>query len=101
MKVGDTRPNPTHIRIKGELGTVKHVYALQYSISLVFLLWILFIIYVSCLSKCYAVLSVPCTLVITCCKWAGPALLCIVFLCFCHFPIRCSWSGMVLECIDS
>ena len=29
------------------------------------------------------------------------ALLCDVFLCFCHFPIWCSGSGVVLDCIDS
>ena len=26
---------------------------------------------------------------------------CDVFLYFCHFPIRCPGSGMVLDCIDS
>ena len=27
--------------------------------------------------------------------------LCDVFLSFCHFPIQCPGSGVVLECIDS
>ena len=26
--------------------------------------------------------------------------LCDVFLCFCHFPIRCPGSGVVLNCTD-
>ena len=26
---------------------------------------------------------------------------CDVILCFCHFPIRCPGSGVVLDCIDS
>ena len=26
---------------------------------------------------------------------------CDVVLCFCHFPIRCPGSGVVLDCIDS
>ena len=56
---------------------------------------------------CYAVLSVPCSLVITCWKRAGPlALLCVVFSCvcvcfFCHFPICFSGPCVVLDCIDS
>ena len=30
------------------------------------------------------------------------ALLCVMFSCvFCHFPIRCPGSGVVLDCIDS
>ena len=29
------------------------------------------------------------------------SLVCDVFLCFCHFPIRCPGSGVVLDCVDS
>ena len=29
------------------------------------------------------------------------SLVCDVFLCFCHFPIWCLGSGVVLDCIDS
>ena len=50
-----------------------------------FLLWILFVIY-DHVCLCYAVLSVPCSLVITCWKRADPlALLCVVFSCVCVF----------------
>ena len=56
----------------------------------------LFLVYL-----CYAVLSVPCSLVITCWERADLALgsfVCCVFLCFCHFPIWCSvLLGLVLN----
>ena len=51
---------------------------------------------------CYVILSVPCNLVIT--WWERIdllALLCFVFLVFCHFPEWCPVSGVVLDCIDS
>ena len=61
----------THIRIKGEVGTVKLVYALWYFFTdqskTKLLLWILFVIYVSC-CPCNVVLSVPGSLDITCWK---------------------------------
>ena len=44
-----------------------------------------------------AILSVHCSLVITC--WERPnllALLCVVFLVFCHFPMWCTGSGVYL-----
>ena len=48
-------------------------------------------------------LSVQCNLVITC--WERADLLpplCVLFSCvFCHFPISCPRSGVVLDCIDS
>ena len=47
---------------------------------------------------CYAALSVPCNLVITC--WEKASLL-AVFLCSCHYFIWCSGSGVVFICIDS
>ena len=42
---------------------------------------------------CHTVLSVPCRL--------GQGWLLDAFLCFCHFPIWCLGSGVVLDCIDS
>ena len=33
--------------------------------------------------------------------WPLGSLVCDVFLCFCHFPIWCSGSGVVFDCIDS
>ena len=41
---------------------------------------------------CYAVLSVPCSLVITC--WESADLLAL--LCFCHFPIWCPGTGPII-----
>ena len=50
----------------------------------------------------YIVLSVPCCLVITCWERADLlALLCGVSLCFCHFPIWCLESDVVLDSINS
>ena len=62
---------------------------------------LLFMFYV-CL--CYAVLSsFPFSLLIIC--WERTdlfVLLYVMFLCvFCHFPMWCSGSGVVLYCIDS
>ena len=51
---------------------------------------------------CHAFLSVHCSLVATCREMSGLfALLCVMFLCFCHFPIWCPGSGVVLDSIDS
>ena len=33
--------------------------------------------------------------------WPLGSLVCDVFLCFCHFPVWCPGSGVVLDCIDS
>ena len=33
--------------------------------------------------------------------WSHGSLVCDVFLCFCHFPMWCPGSGMVLDCIDN
>ena len=55
----------------------------------------------------YAVLSVPCSHLITCWERADVfslslSLSLVVFLCFCLFSILwCFWSYMVLRCIDS
>ena len=50
----------------------------------------------------YGVLSVSCSLLITCWEWADIlALLRDVFLWLSHFPIWCLGSGVVLDCIDS
>ena len=46
----------------------------------------------------YALLSVPCSFVKTC--WER-SLVYGVFLCFCHFPIGCRWTGVALDCIHS
>ena len=73
-------------------GTVIH--ALRLFLWVVLLLWMIFVIYASCLS-----MSVPCSLAITCWEKADPlALLCVVFSCvFCHIPICCPGSGVVLD----
>ena len=61
-----------------------------------------FVICVSCF-LCHSVLSVPCSRVVTCWERAGLlAFLCVKFSCdFCHFPIWCPGSGVVLDCINS
>ena len=59
---------------------------------------------------CHAFLSGYCSLVVTCWERAGllggPALhptatVCDVLFLFCHFPVWCPGSGVVLDCIDS
>ena len=55
------------IRTKGEVGTIKHVKlssdVFADSYKAVLLLWILFSFFVLHVCLCYAVLSVPCSLV--------------------------------------
>ena len=46
----------------------------------VLLLWIVFLH----VGVCYAEVSVPCNLVVTC--WEGADLLAVAFVVFCHFP---------------
>ena len=49
-----------------------------------------------------SVMYVYCSPVVTC--WERPcllALLCMSVLSFSHFSIWCTWSGVVLDCIDS
>ena len=48
-----------------------------------------------------SVMSVSCSLAVTCWERALGTLVCYVFLCFCHYPIRCRRSGVVLDCIDA
>ena len=65
----------------------------------VLLLWI-FLLFMFHVCLYYAALSVPYNLMITC--WERADLLapvCDVFLCFCHFPMWCLGSGLVLHCI--
>ena len=51
---------------------------------------------------CHAFASVHCCLVVTCWERADIlALVCDVLLRLCHFPMVYSWSGVVLDCIDS
>ena len=65
--------------------------------KVVLLLWILFVIYVLCLTCCF-VCSLP-----SCGHLLGKGyplgtIVCDVFLCVCHFPMRCSGPGVVLDC---
>ena len=51
---------------------------------------------------CHAVFSVHCSLVVTCWERASLlALLYVMFLMFCHFPVWFPGSGVVLDCIYS
>ena len=50
----------------------------------------------------HAFASVHCCLVVTCSERADVlALICLVYLCFCHFPMWYPVSGVVIDCIDS
>ena len=59
---------------------------------------------------CYLSLSLPYLFLAALCSPVGKlliskaalgSLVCDVFLCFCHFPIWCPGSGVVLDCVDS
>ena len=50
-----------------------------------------------CLLIFHVVLSVRCSLVVTC--WPLGSLVCDFFV-FCHFPMWCPGSGVVLYCSD-
>ena len=66
------------------------------------LLWIFFMLFMLHACPCYALLSVPCTLVITCWESADHlALLCVVFSCVLLLSIWYPGLGMFLDCIDS
>ena len=43
-----------------------------------------FLLVMLCVGVCCAVVSVPCSLVVT--NWEGTDLLAVVFVVFCHFP---------------
>ena len=64
-------------------------------------LWILFLIYVSCLS-CFLVCSLqPCGHLLGNCSPHGSFVCDVFLLVFCHFPMLCPGSGVVLDCIDN
>ena len=102
-----------HIRNKVGVCTVKHVESfIDFSDSskAMLLLWIIFVIYVSCLTLlcCLACYLQPCEPSppppplppdepLLGKGWPLESLVCYVFLCFCHGPIRCFGSGMVLD----
>ena len=62
-----------------------------------------FVLFMSCV--CHAFLSVNCCHMVTCWETADLlALVCDVYLCFCHFPMWYPGSGVpdvVLDCINS
>ena len=64
------------------------------------LLWIIFAIYVSCLS-CFPVCSLQPRGHLLVKSWPLSALVCDVLLCYCLFPVWCPGSGVALDCIDS
>ena len=59
-----------------------------------------FYIYVSCLSCCLTCTLQPCGHLLGM-GWPLGSLVCDVSSCFCHFPMWCPGSGVVLDCIDS
>ena len=59
-------------------------------------MWTIFVIYVSC-SSCFLIYSLqPCGHLLRK-GWPLGSLVCDVFMCVCHFPMWCPWSGMVLD----
>ena len=76
----------------GEVGTAKHVLVLQYCFTgTSFMDNFLYLCFVF---VCYTVLSVDCSLVVTCWERADLlALLFVMFSYFCHIPIWCPGSG--------
>ena len=57
-------------------------------------------LFMSCV--CHVLESVHCFLVVTCEERTDLlAVVCDVLLCFCHFPMWYSGSGVVLDCINS
>ena len=72
-----------------------------------FLLWIFFVICV-CLAMLFVFVLLYCLVCflqpfgrLLLKSWPHNFLVCYVFLWFCHFPVRCLGSGVVLDCIDS
>ena len=61
-----------------------------------------FLLFMFHVCLCYAILSVPCSLVITCWEKVDLlVLLCIVFFCILSLSHMVSRPGVVLGCIDS
>ena len=94
------------LRSQGEFGTVEHVKASSIFFtdrSKAALFCGSFLLFMFHVCLCYAVLSVPCSLVINYWESAGLlALLCVMVSCvFCHFPKWCLRPGVVFDCIDS
>ena len=85
----------------GEVGTVfkpSSIFLTDRS-KVVFLFVYLFVI---CVCLCHTVMSVSCSLLVTCWKRADLlALLYVIYLCFCHILFQCPGSGVVFDCIDS
>ena len=58
--------------------------------------------FVNCVCLCHTYMSVSCSLLVSCWERADLlALLYVMLLVFCNFPIFCPGSGVVLDCIDS
>ena len=64
-----------------------------------FLLWIIFVSYVSCLSCFFVYALQPCGHLLGK-GWPLGSLVCYVLLCFCYFPMWCPGSGVLLDCKD-
>ena len=60
----------------------------------------MFVIYVSCLSRCLISSLQHCGHLLGK-GWPLGSLVGDVFLCFCHFPMWCPGSGVVFDFIDS
>ena len=75
---------------------------LTYRFKTVLLLWIIFVIFVSCLSLSYCLVYYlqPCGHLLEK-DWLLGSLVRDVLLCLCKFPIWCPGSGLVHDCIDS
>ena len=96
-----------HIGDRGEAGATEHVFkpsgnVLADCFGAVLLLLILF-----CrLCFVFVFVILPCLFMQPCGhlmgkNWSNGPLVCNVILVFCHFPIWCPGSGVVLDCIDS
>ena len=51
---------------------------------------------------CFILVMLSCLCIVA--VWSPPGigfLVCNVLLCFCHFPVWCPGSDVVLDCIDS
>ena len=63
---------------------------------------LLILVFILCLSLPFCLICVlqPCGHLLGKGWPLGPPV-CDVFLCICHFPVWCSGSGVMLDCIDS